>query len=105
MVSLDNITRIMAEGLLLDPAADVVDRGVGELGHVEVVQHKHGVGQANLGVGERRPVGSGRVESSDTDPGPPLRGLRRQQALSALLERPSMTSSGRRRTRPTITVT
>ena len=70
---------------MLDPAADVIDRGVRQLAHVEVVQHERGVGQADLLVEQRGPVGGGRVERSDANPGPPLRGLRGQPGPEHLL--------------------
>lgn len=62
-------------GLLLDASADVIDRGVGELLHVEVVQDQLCVGQPDLGIGQRRAVRRGRVKRRDLHPGPPSRVL------------------------------
>jgi hypothetical protein len=61
----------MAERLLLDPAANIVDRGVGELLHMEVIEHQLRVGEPHLGVGERRAVGRRRVERRDLHALPP----------------------------------
>jgi hypothetical protein len=60
-----------SEGLLLHAAADVVDRGVGELAHVEVIQHQLRVGEPHLGVGQRRAVRRRRVERRDPHALPP----------------------------------
>jgi len=45
---------------------------------VQVVNDQLCVGQPDLRVGERSPVGGGRVQRGDLDPGPPGRGLGRQ---------------------------
>jgi hypothetical protein len=65
----------MAERLLLDPAADVVDRGACELLHVEVVEDQLGVGEPDLGVGQCRAVRRSGVERGDPHAGPPGGGL------------------------------
>lgn len=54
----------MAEGLLLDPAADVIDRCAGELDDVEGVQHAGGVLEL---VVDRILVALERVQCRDLD--------------------------------------
>jgi hypothetical protein len=63
------------EGLLLDAMADIIDRSVGELAHVEVVQHQGGVVHPDLGIGQRRAAGRRGVERGELDPRPPGRAL------------------------------
>ena len=54
---LDGITRIMSHGLVLHPAAALVDRAVGDAGYMEGVGDAHRMGEMRrepgaIGVGE-----------------------------------------------------
>ena len=61
----------MAHGLVLDPAADLVEHPVGDPGHMERIGHSLGMGE----VGEQPgPVGVGQIEGDDLHaPAPALR--------------------------------
>ena len=60
------------EGGLLGAAADLVERGVGETDHVEVVDDEPGSGQA---LGDRGGVGLVRADDHVADAGQPRRRL------------------------------
>lgn len=71
----------VAGGLLLDSPADVVDGGVGQLRDMEPVHHQGGVVQADVRVGQCRPVGRRRVERDDAYRIAPCLGLGGQPRL------------------------
>jgi hypothetical protein len=75
----DPVERVVAaapvsEAGLLGPAADLVERGVGQADDMEVIDHPAGVGQ--LG-GDRGGVGLVRVDRHIVDPRQPSGRLRR----------------------------
>jgi hypothetical protein len=58
----------VAQGVVLGAAADLIERGVGEADHMEVVDHEPGVGQA---LGDGSGIGLVGVDDHMADPGQP----------------------------------